>query len=148
MGGRHDEAQDGQRALIVDAGPLFAAFDTADPWHAECRDLLESHEGPLLVPSLALAEAAYMIGARIGAEAEVMLAADLADGNLFCEEVSAADWERIAELAARYHDMPLGMADASLIAAAERLGITEVATLDRRLAAVRPAHVEAFTLLP
>lgn len=89
-----------------------------------------------------------MIGTRIGAEAEVVLAADLADGNLFCEEVSAADWERIAELAAHYHHMPLGMAHASLIAAAERLGITEVATLDHRLAAVRPAHVEAFTLLP
>jgi predicted nucleic acid-binding protein len=44
--------------------------------------------------------------------------------------------------------MPLGTADASLVAAAERLGITEVATLDRRLAAVRPTHVEALTLLP
>jgi len=100
------------------------------------------------VPSLVLAQAAYLIGKRVGAEAEVMLAADLAEGKLFCESVSAADWERIAELTARYHDMPLGMADASLIAAAERLGITEVATLDRRLAAVRPAHVEALTLLP
>ena len=110
--------------------------------------MLESHEGPLLVPSLVLAEAAYLIGTRIGADAEVMLAADLADGNLFCEPVSAADWERIAELTVLYHDMPLGMADASLIAAAERSGITEVATLDRRLAAVRPAHVDALTLLP
>jgi predicted nucleic acid-binding protein len=43
----------------------------------------------------------------------------------------------------------LGAVDASVIAAAERLGVREVATLDRRhFAAVRPQHVDAFTLLP
>jgi predicted nucleic acid-binding protein len=49
----------------------------------------------------------------------------------------------------QYVDMPLGMADASLIASAERLGAHEIATLDRRhFGAVRPEHVESFTLLP
>jgi len=55
----------------------------------------------------------------------------------------------MAELVARYHDLPLGTVDASVIAAAERLGVTEVATLDRRhFTVVRPHHVEAFNLLP
>jgi len=45
--------------------------------------------------------------------------------------------------------MHLGTTDASVIALAERLEITEIATLDRRhFTAVRPRHVEAFTLLP
>ncbi|MDQ2738090.1 MAG: VapC toxin family PIN domain ribonuclease, partial [Actinomycetota bacterium] len=45
--------------------------------------------------------------------------------------------------------LPLGAVDATVIAVAERLGITEIATLDRRhFSVVRPAHVEAFTLLP
>jgi uncharacterized protein len=56
---------------------------------------------------------------------------------------------RIAELTRRYLDLPLGATDASLIAIAERLGIDTIATLDRRhFTVVRPAHVEAFTLLP
>jgi predicted nucleic acid-binding protein len=39
--------------------------------------------------------------------------------------------------------------DASIVAAAERLDITEIATLDRRhFAIVRPHDAEAFTLLP
>jgi hypothetical protein len=39
--------------------------------------------------------------------------------------------------------------DASVVATAERLGEPNVATLDRRhFTVVRPAHVEAFTLLP
>jgi hypothetical protein len=37
----------------------------------------------------------------------------------------------------------------SIVATAERLGEANVATLDRRhFTVVRPAHVEAFTLLP
>ena len=53
-------------------------------------------------------------------------------GNLLPEAVAPSDWLRIAELVGRYHDLPLGMVDASVIATAERLGVTEVATLDRR----------------
>jgi predicted nucleic acid-binding protein len=49
----------------------------------------------------------------------------------------------------RYADFPLGFVDAVVVATAERLGLSEVATIDRRhFTAVRPAHVEAFTLLP
>ena len=45
--------------------------------------------------------------------------------------------------------LPLGTSDASVVAVAERLGIAEVATLDRRhFSVVRPKHVPAFTLLP
>jgi len=39
--------------------------------------------------------------------------------------------------------------DASVIAAAERLGVTTVATLDQRhVGVVVPAHVRSLTLLP
>jgi len=63
--------------------------------------------------------------------------------------VPAGDWLRIAELVAIYRDLPLGTVDASVIAAAERLGITDVATVDRRrFGVVRPQHTEAFTLVP
>jgi uncharacterized protein len=48
-----------------------------------------------------------------------------------------------------YRDLPLGTVDASVIVTAERLGIVEVATLDRRhFSVVRPSHVAAFELLP
>lgn len=60
-----------------------------------------------------------------------------------------ADWLRIAELVARYRDLPLGTVDAPVVAAAERLGGTKIATVDRQhFSVVRPAHVAAFTLLP
>ena len=46
-------------------------------------------------------------------------------------------------------DGSLGTTDASVIALAERLGVSEVATLDQRhFRVVRPSHVDALTLLP
>lgn len=61
----------------------------------------------------------------------------------------AGDWLRIAQLVVVYRDLPLGAVDASVVAAAERLGATDVATLDRRhFGVVRPRHVDPFTLLP
>ena len=49
----------------------------------------------------------------------------------------------------RYADLSLGVVDAAVIATAERLGVTEVATLDRRhFSVVRPRHTPALTLLP
>ncbi|MGI9184705.1 MAG: PIN domain-containing protein [Solirubrobacteraceae bacterium] len=54
----------------------------------------------------------------------------LTSGNFTLEPVHAADLIRMAELVARYHDLPLGSVDASVIALAERRGIAEIATLD------------------
>ena len=85
----------------------------------------------------------------MGAEAEVRFLGDLASGDLGVEPVAAADWLRIAELVHTYQDLPLGTVDASVIAAAERLNESTIATLDRRhFGVVRPEHVSHFTLLP
>jgi predicted nucleic acid-binding protein len=111
--------------------------------------LLETHPGPLIVPTLVITEVTYLLDTRLGWEAEVRFLADVSGGDLILEPVEPADTLRIAELVARYHDLPLGTVDASVVAAAERLDVKEVATTDRRdFAVVRPAHTEAFDLLP
>ena len=94
-------------------------------------------------------EVAYLIASRLGTEPEVRFLGDLASGAFSVEPVHPADWLRIAELVSQYRSLPLGTVDASLIAAAERLGITTLATVDRRhFDVVRPRHAPAFSILP
>lgn len=101
------------------------------------------------MPTLVVTEVAYLIETRLGSRAEVRFIADLAAGNLIAEPVAASDWMRIAELVSQYRDLPLGTVDASVVAAGERLGSSQLATLDRRhFSVVRPAHIDAFELLP
>lgn len=125
----------------------MAYVDAADPAHEACLSLLAGHTGRLVVPTLVIAEAAHLIARRTGQGAEVRFLGDLAAGDFTVEPVHATDWERIAALVARYRDMRLGTVDASVVTAAERLGMTTIATLDRRrFSAVRPRHVEEFAL--
>jgi predicted nucleic acid-binding protein len=98
---------------------------------------------------LVVTEVAYLLATRLGPEPEVRFLGDLAGGAFSVEPVAVSDWMRIAELVARYRDLPLGTVDASVVAAAERLDAKEIATLDRRhFSVVRPSHSVAFTLLP
>lgn len=86
---------------------------------------------------------------RQEAAAEVRFLGGLAAGEVIAEPVHPADRERMAELVARYRDLPLGSVDASLVALAERLGETDIAIFDRRdLGVVRPRNCDRFTLLP
>ena len=102
-----------------------------------------------MVPTLVVAEVAYLLGTRLGWEAEVRFLGDLAGGDFALEPLHPGDAIRIAELVARYHELPLGTVDASVVAAAERLSVEEVATMDRRhFGVVRPNHTERFEMLP
>jgi predicted nucleic acid-binding protein len=90
-----------------------------------------------------------MIARAMGAPAEGRFLAQLADSDLQLEPVTHDDLVRMAELVSTYADLPLGVVDASVVAVAERLHATEVATLDHRhFRVVRPLHTAAFTLLP
>jgi predicted nucleic acid-binding protein len=139
----------GPVAILVDAGPLYAYIDADDANHRACVELLSNHPGPLAVPILVVTEVVHFVGSRLGAEPEVRFLGDLAAGTFVPVPVEARDWLRIAELVSRYRDLPLGTVDASIVVAAERLGVTSVATLDRRhFGVVRPAHADAFELAP
>ena len=135
--------------MIVDAGPLYAASARRDKHHATSVELLSGAPRPLLVPALVLTEVSYLLADRIGAHAELAFARSLAGGELVVEPVLDSDWSRISDLMERYLDLPLGMVDASVVALAERRELEVIATLDQRhFRAVRPRHVEAFTLVP
>ena len=82
------------------------------------------------MPAGILAEISYMVEKRLNVEALESLLADLESGG-FTLECGAEDFGRIRELVRRYADLPLGFADACVIACAERSG-GRVLTLDLR----------------
>ena len=100
------------------------------------------------MPTLVVTEVTYLLGTRLGADPEVRFLGDLAAGNLIVEPVAASDWLRIAELVAQYADLPLGTVDASVIAAAERLGTNDIVTLDLRHFTVVRSNIGTLNLLP
>jgi hypothetical protein len=135
--------------LVVDTGPLVAAFNKRDRAHKACVDLLATTTAQLIVPAPVLTEVCYLVETRNGTRAEAAFLTELATGTMTLEPTTTSDLFRMAELVTRYEDLPLGGVDASVIAIAERLNTVDIATLDRRhFSVVRPRHTRAFTLYP
>jgi predicted nucleic acid-binding protein len=132
---------------IVDAGPLYAAADDDDAHHDACLDVLERADLELVVPTLVVAEVAYLVGARLGAASEAAFIRGLA--VLEVEAPSVDDWAVIADLVMRYADFPIGTTDASIAVLADRIDTDLIVTLDRRhFGAIRSPSGRAFRLLP
>lgn len=78
-----------------------------------------------------------------------MFLRSLTEGSLSVDCPTAGDRARAADLIERYRDLRLGYVDAVIVAMAERLGETVIATVDRRhFSAITPQHVAAFELVP
>lgn len=90
-----------------------------------------------------------MIAAVLGPATEAAFIASVAAGDFTITDLTANDWQRVAELVEQYADMDLGTVDAAVIAIAERLNVTTLATINPRdFRVVRPIHCDAFELLP
>lgn len=136
--------------IVLDTGVIFGAADVDDPRHRDCADLLDSLASAALgVTVPVIVESSWLIESRLGAAAEAGFLQSLARGEIERLDMIDADWSRVGELVEGYTDLGLGVVDASVVAVAERLGVTQIATLDHRhFTVVRPSHVAAFELLP
>jgi uncharacterized protein len=128
---------------------VFAALDADDPDHESCAGLLSDASEVLAVPALTLAEIDYWCRRRLRPQAWLEFLEDLLAGAYSVECPTQGDLERCHELQRAYADLQVGVVDASVLALAERLGETKLATLDHRhFATMRPRHAEALELLP
>lgn len=134
--------------LIVDTSVLFEARSRNEAQHGACRDLLRSEER-LVVPAPVVAETCWMLRSRLGTEHEVSFLDAVIDRAFEVVDLTHADYTRAADLADTYDNLSLGFVDAAIVAVAERMGATRVATLNHRdFAIVRPSHVPRLELLP
>jgi predicted nucleic acid-binding protein len=135
--------------IPVDTGPLLAAANRTDARHAASVAALGAAKPPRLVPGLVIAEVCYLLARDAGSAVEAEFLRSFTTGFLTVVDLTATDLGRCATLVEQYSDLPLGATDACLVALAERLEITELATLDRRhFTIVRPSHGDSLRLIP
>jgi predicted nucleic acid-binding protein len=136
-------------ALVVDAGALYAQADADEPGHAAVRSILEHERETLVTTELAVAEADYLILDRLGPDVELAFLEDLAEGTFVVECLDRAQIRKARDIVARYRDLRLGLADASLVVVAERYATRRLLTFDERaFRSVAPLQGGSFTILP
>ncbi len=136
-------------AILLDPSMVLAAADAADLNHRAAVAWFGRVDEPLLLGALGLAELDLLLQRELGLEASLAVVASVASGSIRLVEPTTADLSRASELMAEAAEHRPRLADALLVAAAERLGVRRVAAFDRRpLAVFRPRHVRALEVEP
>ena len=115
--------------IVLDTSAILALEDHNDVHHVRAIAAIDVNQ-PLVLPAGILAEVDYMVTSRIDPSAMIPVLESLEEGSLEldCGDV---DVNRVRELIERYADLPLGYADAAVVACAERLD-ADVLTFDHR----------------
>ncbi|TMD11482.1 MAG: PIN domain-containing protein [Chloroflexi bacterium] len=133
--------------MLIDAGPLVAIVDRGEARHADCVAALSRLRGPLLTTWPAFTEAMYLLGDAGGWKAQQALWG-MASEHVQVVDLDSPTVERARELMAKYSNVPMSLADATLVAMAERRGIAKVFTLDSDFRIYRFRGRKTFELVP
>ncbi|MDR0289635.1 MAG: PIN domain-containing protein [Treponema sp.] len=116
-------------SVLIDAGPLIALFDSSEKHHPSIKKFLKEHPYRYVSTLAVFTEASHMLDFSAGAQRD------------FCEwvmykgviisDINQNDMPRLIELAAKYADLPMDFADATLVITAEKTGIREIISLDK-----------------
>ena len=116
------------KSTLIDAGPIIALFNKNDKFHKVVKDFIKEYKGKLITSWPVITEASYMLDFNVQVQIDLFKWIRL--GGLIIEEVSIDDIDRIIALSEKYSDIPMDLADASLVVLSEKLKIKEIITID------------------
>jgi len=114
--------------VLIDTGPLVAWFDRRDPDHAFCSRFFAAASGPLISTWPVLTEVCHLVPAEVAPR--ILEWVQL--GGLQLAELPTAALLQVGPWMRQYADLPMDLADASLLWLAHQSGVHAIATLDRR----------------
>jgi predicted nucleic acid-binding protein len=104
-------------AILMDAGPLIALLNPNDEWHAWARETMRRLPAPLLASEPVLTEVSYLLR-REGCDADELFAL-AAEGAIRVGIAFEDERAALRKLMARYRDLPMSLADATLVRLSE-----------------------------
>lgn len=121
-----------QNTLIADSGYLLALSNPRDRYHQECLVVSKTLEGDLITTWPVITETCYLLLKRQGVAAQINLLDKVARQLIFVWAIPDTQINRLKELTLQYADLPMDMADGSLVILAEALGHGRILSTDRR----------------
>jgi predicted nucleic acid-binding protein len=116
--------------ILVDTGPMVALVDPNDQYHGACLETFKKLLPPLGTVWPVITETMYLLTGRLRGQEGVW--GLIERGAIELLPFGLADVPRTRELMRQYADLPMDLADAALIAVAEREGIRKIFTVDRK----------------
>lgn len=133
--------------ILIDTGPIIAFFDASDDYHRICIDILKSINEPLITTWPVLTEAFYLLG--FSWQAQDNLWEFISRGGIEIFPIDTKMQGRCRKLMKKYKDLPMDLADGSLVVLAESKNLERIFTLDHKdFQIYRFAKNKKFKLMP
>jgi predicted nucleic acid-binding protein len=132
--------------VLIDSGPLYAAFDTADAHHAKAYEFFRTCRGSYASTWPVVTEVAYLL--RNQPLVRIRFLEWIRQGAILMVDLTPEDLGRVIEVMEKYADLPADFADATLVAIADRLSVKEVVSFDSDFDIYRRADGAPLIRLP
>ena len=118
--------------IIADTGFWLALANRSDRHHAAAQRALSGLREGLVTTWPVLTETCHLLLARLGVPAELAFVRGLQGGACTVFQIVESHLPRLERLMEQYADLPMHLADASLVVLAEELGDGRILSTDRR----------------
>lgn len=116
------------RNTLIDAGPIIALFDRSDKYHLKALSFLENYRGTLWTTWPVITEVSHMLGFSVKVQLAFLQWIENEGITIF--PLTELHVPRIMSLSDKFSDVPMDLADASLVVLAEEKGFSEIISID------------------
>ncbi|MFP4333292.1 MAG: type II toxin-antitoxin system VapC family toxin [Campylobacterales bacterium] len=117
-----------KNTLILDTCPLVALFNRNDYYHEASQTCLRELQVELITTWMVVTEASHLL--RKSVQAQLNLLEWIRRGGLKTWSIDLDDIPQLMELMEKYKDLPMDLADGSLVLLAQKHNIRDVLSID------------------
>ncbi len=118
--------------ILVDTGAWLALVDRGDAHHTRSREFFRLNKEPLITTYPVIVECVHLMFKRIGVQKTLLWIDTLRAQEVSIQVMGEAQLTRLSELMHQYSDLPMDLADASLVLLAESIGEGRIVSTDER----------------
>ena len=133
--------------ILMDTGPWVALIDRSELRHTECVEWFKDFRGDIYSTEAVLTETLYLLNFSIVAQKAAL--DFVLNSVVMLVPSSLESLGSVKKLMAKYQDLPMDFADATLICAANDLLIDHISTFDKKdFSVYRLQGKRRFTIFP
>lgn len=118
--------------ILADTGFFIALGNNGDRYHSRAIQVISTLREPLITTYPVITETSYLLARDAGLAVQFEFLTEVANGTFPVFDFQRQHLFRMVELMRRYANLPMDLADASLVVLAEHLGHGKILTCDRR----------------
>ncbi|SFL85967.1 type II toxin-antitoxin system VapC family toxin [Nitrosomonas nitrosa] len=118
--------------IIADTGFWYALINEDDYFHAQAINALKEVDGELITTWPVITETSYLLQSQLGLKQVCEFLTSYYEGLFVSYEFGSEQLLRMIGLMKKYADLPMDLADASLVVLAEVLGHGRILSTDMR----------------